>query len=431
MKNLTALIFFSTFIFAAIINVPDDHLTIQEGINASANGDTVLVQPGIYVENINFNGLNITLASLFLLDGNPGYISETVIDGNESGSVVTFENSESQAAILIGFTITNGHSSTSGGGVKCIGNVHPRLEHLFIVDNSAQYNGGGIICGAAGSPYITDVSIVNNSAGGNSSGIYCYNYSSPTLSNVIITDNTAHNGGGICCLEHSSPSLDDVSITNNFASANGGGIICAFSSSPNLQSVVISGNSSANGGGGIYCSGYSSPHLEEVTLEDNSSQSGGGIYCDENSYPYMNSVTVRNNTAVTIGGGIYCSESSDLLFSEFHLCNIYLNDASQGRDLYTNGFLAVVVDTFTVAIPTDIQAYPRENFTFDIITGFLAVNGDVNGDGVLDILDIVRVVAIILGANPANSELSVSDLNADGILNVQDIILILNIILGS
>jgi len=54
---------------ATIINIPDDYPTIQEGIDASTDGDTVLVQPDTYVENINFNGHNITVGSLFLTTG--------------------------------------------------------------------------------------------------------------------------------------------------------------------------------------------------------------------------------------------------------------------------------------------------------------------------------------------------------------------------
>jgi len=46
----------SIFLSAAIINVPADQPTIQQGIDVSVNADTVLVQPGTYVENINYNG---------------------------------------------------------------------------------------------------------------------------------------------------------------------------------------------------------------------------------------------------------------------------------------------------------------------------------------------------------------------------------------
>jgi hypothetical protein len=45
------------------IHVPADQPTIQKAINVAANGDTVLVAPGTYVENIDFSGKVITVVS--------------------------------------------------------------------------------------------------------------------------------------------------------------------------------------------------------------------------------------------------------------------------------------------------------------------------------------------------------------------------------
>ena len=71
---ITIVAVFYISISATIINIPADYSTIQEGIDASSDGDTVLVQPDTYVENINFNGHNIVLGSLFLTTGDTSYI---------------------------------------------------------------------------------------------------------------------------------------------------------------------------------------------------------------------------------------------------------------------------------------------------------------------------------------------------------------------
>ena len=71
-----------------LINVPSLFSTIQTAINYSSNGDTVLVQPGTYVENINYNGKNIVVGSLYLTTQDTSYISSTIIDGNQTGSVL-------------------------------------------------------------------------------------------------------------------------------------------------------------------------------------------------------------------------------------------------------------------------------------------------------------------------------------------------------
>ena len=59
--------------------------------------------------------------------------------------------------------------------------------------------------------------------------------------------------------------------------------------------------------------------------------------------------------------------------------------------------------------------------------------GDVNGDGTLDITDIVRQINIVvnIGDAPTAEELCSADINADGVINVLDIISVVNLILDA
>ncbi len=174
-----------------------DYTTIQEGIDAATDGDTVLVYTGIYYENINYNGKDITVASKYITTGDNSYIDSTIIDGNQSGSVVTFNHGENPTAILCGFTIQNGtgtpfaHSSL-GGGLYCYG-VSVHILNCTIKNNIAG-QGGGICC--------------------RSSNIY--------LSGLIIKDNhVQHNGGGIHFWNNASANFDSenrCSIFLNYAS---------------------------------------------------------------------------------------------------------------------------------------------------------------------------------------------------------------------
>ena len=261
--------FVSILLFSTIINVPADQPTIQQGIDASANADTVLVQPGTYIENINYNGKNITVASLYLTTQDTTYISQTIIDGNQEGSVVSFENDEDFTTFLCGFTITNGYNSF-GGGIYC-DNSSPNLLNLKITNNSASY-GGGI--------YFDDTDSL--------------------IENNIISDN-------VCVMY--------------------GGGIYSFSSELSFLNVSISGNSAgigwimAQGGGAYLCGG--SQVFKNVNISDNSaideyefSAYGGGIYCNGNNL-ILENVTICGNCADN-GDGIYngsCSSNLNVLNS--------------------------------------------------------------------------------------------------------------------
>lgn len=125
-----------------VLLVPSEYETIQAAIDSSSDRDTVLVAPGTYTENINYNGKNIVIGSYYMSYGTDYFIEQSVIDGDSSGTVVTFENGEDSTAVLIGFTIQNGFA-TEGGGLK-ISHAKPTISNVVIKNNVASEIGAGL-----------------------------------------------------------------------------------------------------------------------------------------------------------------------------------------------------------------------------------------------------------------------------------------------
>ena len=183
---ITFLLFISLTLSAIIINVPADQPTIQAGINVAVESDTVLVAPGTYTESINFNGKNILVASWYITAADSNYIDQTIIDGNQTDRVVTFESGEDTTAVLCGFTIQNG-AAIEGGGISCINNSSPTLDHLLIKYNDSDK--GGAIFSSLSSPKLFNCTIAANTSqfGG---AVYAEVNSQIEVVNCILFGNT-------------------------------------------------------------------------------------------------------------------------------------------------------------------------------------------------------------------------------------------------
>ena len=59
----------------------------------------------------------------------------------------------------------------------------------------------------------------------------------------------------------------------------------------------------------------------------------------------------------------------------------------------------------------------------------VSLTGDINGDGNINVLDVVMLVDHIL--NPDTSELESADINSDGNIDVLDVVALVSIILGN
>ncbi len=184
--------------------VNDPFGTIQFAIDTAIDEATIFVQPGEYFENIDFNGKNVFVKSM---EG----AENTIINGNQNGSVVNFQSNETRNAVLDGFTLKNGQAN-SGGAIYC-NDSQPTLKNLVITENESTNLGAGIFCQNA-NPRIEYVLIFDNYSGNSGGGILCMT-SAPILQNVTFYNNTAANTGGSVSAFSSEPSIINSIIWNN------------------------------------------------------------------------------------------------------------------------------------------------------------------------------------------------------------------------
>ncbi|MBN2020115.1 MAG: right-handed parallel beta-helix repeat-containing protein [Sedimentisphaerales bacterium] len=342
------LLFCTHTIWAGTLYVPSPYNTIQSAIDNAINGDSVVVSPGLYLENIDFKGKSITVCSTDPND--PNIVAATIINGSSPpdpnfGSAVLFRTGEDANSVLSGFTITGGTGSwlvvawdfdriywnRCGGGVLCYNMSAPTITKNVFTANIAGQGGGIYVYGNPVDinnpvdppvhvcPVITDNTFIENSAvvehgftppdtnypaddHGDGGAIVCFQGVDALISGNIIAGNHArYYGGGIHLRQWSNGLVSENEIIDN-NSALGAGVHITYSSRPTIRDNLIKGNVAGSlGGGGIYVYYLSQPLIEQNIITNNSSMNAAGI-----AVYYTSAGTVRDNLifANNAGAGI-------------------------------------------------------------------------------------------------------------------------------
>ena len=267
--------------YAATINVDQggggDFLTIQEGINAAVSGvDDVQVASGTYVENIDYLGKEIMV---FSASG----AASTIIDGNESGSVVTFNNNEPNASILDGFTIQNGNAH-HGGGIYCW-QSSPTVKNCILKNNTATDAGGGIYL--VQSSAIIFNNIIAENTGGGGGGIAFFSSPTPSITHCTFSGNSADNGGGLYLrTTNTTSTIIDCILWADTASAGpeiwiGGNI--NFPSTLSVTYCDVQGGESS-----VYVETYCTLNWLDGNINEDPDFFGGGDYHITTGSPCIN-----------------------------------------------------------------------------------------------------------------------------------------------
>ena len=290
---------------ADTIRVPADQPTIQAGIDAAADGDTVIVSTGIYPESVNFRGQAIEVRSL------NGAESTTIV------GEVNFVNDEDDRSILDGFTVRDNPENDSGIHIY---RSSPVVRNNIIRDHS--------YCGFQ----IT--------------GSFC----SPLILNNIIRDNRSPFSGGGIFMSFADPKIVGNTFLNNHSPAddifNGGGAIAIGEySGPIIESNTFIGNSSLYQGGAIHAAYY----FDEIILNNNvffansavrgSALSVTDYYVDDPQVRGSNEIIISNNLFIENHAaeyGVLSQESPQ--YTVISNCTFSGNDAGSVLG-YANGII--------------------------------------------------------------------------------------------
>jgi hypothetical protein len=366
--------------------------TIQAGIEASVNGDTVIVADGTYIgvgnKNLNYGGRLITLRS----ENGPAVC---IIDCENDGRGFWFHSAETADAVLEGFTIRNGNVAAWGGAILC----------------------------ESASPTILNCVLANNRSTDAGGGMFNMN-SSPTVTDCTFTNNTAGNGGGMYNITGSSPTVTRCTFGGNHADRHGGGMANYYRSSPMVTNCTFSGNSARFRGGGMYNERRrSSPIVTNCTFSGNSTVSGGGMYSIVGASPVVTNSIFWNDSPdeiVAAGTAITTVRFSDVQGGWPGTGNIALAPRFQNRS--EGGFrlkpISPCIDAadntaVPASITTDLDGNPR--FVDD-------PNTPDTGNGAPPIVD--------MGAYEFQAQCQPCDMNCDGDINAFDIDPFLDLLFG-
>ncbi len=224
---------------ASTLHVPSQYPTIQAAIDAAAPGDTVVVAPGVYTENL-------TIDETVHLVSEYGPQSTTIVAADADSTIsMTLETGESPT--LSGFSITGG-TALFGGGVNVYGGA-PVITGNIVSGNLAC-NGGGLYL-LATAALVRDNHIVENGpdgcSGGRGGGIYLgaqATAGAATIRNNVVEGNLSSVVGGIL-VNAAGPAVIDSNriVGNDTQSSTGIGSLDVANYSPiSFVNNIVDGN---------------------------------------------------------------------------------------------------------------------------------------------------------------------------------------------
>lgn len=351
---------------ATTLEVPLQYATIQGAVDAADNGDTILVDPGVYYGTIVVNDKTVTLASRFHTTGNPEYIAQTVIDGNDNSAAIEIDASNGMNYI-VGFTIRNADDGIIVASPLTV--LYSKITETKDAIDFESGSWGSIVRGSVISKNRDDAIDFD----GTSYGI---------IENNILTDNR-DDGIEIRLPRGIVNAPPSYHIRNNIITGNGedGIQVIAYGGGPSNRSIVISGNLIADNGMaglGLMCCDQTvenyvgSDHPERYLVYNNTFRNNNHAITGGDNLFVVNNVFVGHEVALK-----RLRINSVAAHNIFHANTVNLLDAIADQstnlfadpDLAENGALlpgSPAIDrgiTSYIRDGEEVLSIPRANFT--------------------------------------------------------------------
>lgn len=285
-----------------------DHETIQEGLDAAAEGDTVRVAPGTYSGTgnvaLSFGSKNL------VLEAENGLPSVTIDCGGADRAVYMHNTSQDTSTVIRGFVIQNAYTDNYNGGAMRLDGVSIIVEDCIIKDCSASHNGGGIYISYTGMGHGTRVR------------------------NCVFQGNSATYRAGALMVDHASAAIGKCLFLDNWTTTGGedfyggGAMHLNWVDTPNMRCDVsrctFVGNSS--GGRGAAIMGWNSVVWTFLTQCVVAFHEDDALAVD--SYPLIDGLTFfvmygnmggdidAGYSTILVGDPLFCDYYSD----DFTLC---------------------------------------------------------------------------------------------------------------
>ncbi|MFC1837615.1 hypothetical protein ACFLYW_02920 [Thermodesulfobacteriota bacterium] len=289
--------------------------TIQDAVDDAFADDIIIVSAGTYTENVNHSPPSGTKALHIYSANGP---ENTIIDGNDSGRVVTL-GYRSGASTLSGFTITNGSVASIGGAGIYVTMAQSTIDNCIITGNDAgSLPGGGIHVNHASSDLTLTNTIISSNNGGNGGGLYMPSGTNATIDNCVFDQNTGSLGGAIYFnAADNTTTIEDTTFTGNSSTSDGGAFYRIGGNSVTFSRCTITGNHSDTQGGVLRTGNASPATFENCIIADNYAPNGG-VFSLNGGAQTLTNCTIADNRATTGssgGGGILyrCSSGTIIL----------------------------------------------------------------------------------------------------------------------